>query len=108
MKLTDVAFDEVKRGLKTIEIRLYDEKRRQLALNDIITFHKLSNPFETTRTQVTSLTYHKTYQEMIEATSLELFGPRWKSKEAILAAGSGYALDEQQRYGFLAIGIKLI
>ena len=41
MKLTEVPFEEIKNGTKTIEFRLYDEKRQQIKLGDKIEFSKL-------------------------------------------------------------------
>ena len=38
MKLTPAPFDAIKRGEKTIELRLYDEKRRKIRVGDKIVF----------------------------------------------------------------------
>lgn len=38
MRLHPEPFNKIKNGTKTIEMRLYDEKRRQLQLGDIIEF----------------------------------------------------------------------
>ena len=40
MMLYEDAFEKMKRGTKTIEIRLSDEKRRKVAVGDLITFRK--------------------------------------------------------------------
>jgi len=41
MKLNESPFERIKNGTKTIEFRLYDEKRRQIKIGDKIEFSKL-------------------------------------------------------------------
>ena len=41
MKLNESPFERIKNGTKTIEFRLYDEKRRQVKIGDKIEFSKL-------------------------------------------------------------------
>ena len=43
MKLDTEPFNQIKNGLKKIEYRLYDEKRKKLKIGDIIEFQKLPN-----------------------------------------------------------------
>ena len=38
MKLNDAPFETIKNGTKTIELRLYDEKRRKIKIGDTICF----------------------------------------------------------------------
>ena len=41
MKLKESPFERIKNGTKTIEFRLYDEKRRKVKIGDEIEFSKL-------------------------------------------------------------------
>ena len=41
IKLNESLFERIKNGTKTIEFRLYDEKRRKIKLGDKIEFSKL-------------------------------------------------------------------
>ena len=41
MRLNKEPFDEMKNGTKTIEFRLYDEKRQKVKIGDKIEFSKL-------------------------------------------------------------------
>ncbi len=41
MKLNKSPFERIKNGTKTIEFRLYDEKRQQIKVGDKIEFSKL-------------------------------------------------------------------
>lgn len=40
MRLADAPFDMIKSGKKTVEVRLNDEKRRQICVGDIIIFRR--------------------------------------------------------------------
>ena len=42
MKLNDEPFQKIRDGKKTIELRLFDEKRRKLELGDHIIFSKVA------------------------------------------------------------------
>ena len=41
MKLNESPFDRIKNGTKTVEFRLYDDKRKQIKVGDKIEFSKL-------------------------------------------------------------------
>ena len=41
MKLNQSPFDRIKNGTKTVEFRLYDDKRKQIKVGDKIEFSKL-------------------------------------------------------------------
>lgn len=42
MKLKDKPFEAIRQGIKTIELRLYDEKRQALAVGDMVEFTKMT------------------------------------------------------------------
>lgn len=42
MKLNNEPFELIENGSKKIELRLYDEKRRKLRVNDLIEFTNIS------------------------------------------------------------------
>jgi len=41
MKLNEEPFEKIKNGTKTVEFRLYDEKRKQIKVGDKIEFSRL-------------------------------------------------------------------
>ena len=45
MKLNDKAFNNIKNGIKKFELRLYDDRRKNINLGDKIIFHNLNNLF---------------------------------------------------------------
>lgn len=52
MKLNNESFQQIKNGTKTIEIRLYDEKRQQVRANDIIIFSQIEDKNKTIKVKV--------------------------------------------------------
>ncbi len=54
-KLKQEPFEKIRNGNKTIELRLYDEKRQQVQIGDFIEFSLMDNPNEKIQTRVTAL-----------------------------------------------------
>ena len=61
MKLNESPFERIKDGTKTIEFRLYDEKRRQIKIGDQIEFSKLPELQETILVDVLELYIEPTF-----------------------------------------------
>ena len=55
MKLNESPFERIKNGSKTIEFRLYDEKRQKVKIGDKIEFSKLPDLQEKLLVDVTGL-----------------------------------------------------
>lgn len=43
MKLNDLAFQNIKKGIKRFELRLYDDRRKNINLGDTIIFRNLND-----------------------------------------------------------------
>lgn len=106
MHLDENPFNQIKNGTKTIEIRLNDEKRRQIKVGDTIRFTNLITN-ELLDTKVINLHKFPNFEELyknFDKTSLgytkeEIASP--KDMEAY------YPLEKQKKYGALGIEIKL-
>lgn len=100
MKLQRAPFENIKKGQKTIEMRLYDEKRRQIAVGDTVTFS-----CEDERLTVRVLALHRfpDFTALYGAFPHSVLGSDDpKDMEAY------YSKEEQQRYGVLGIEIERI
>ena len=64
MKLQEDPFERIKNGTKTIEFRLYDEKRQQVKVGDQIEFSKLPNLQEKLLVDVTELYREDTFENL--------------------------------------------
>ena len=98
MNLLDEYFKAVKSKKKTVEVRLYDVKRKNLKFNDIIRFNnRLTN--EKIDCKVVKLIKYDNLEELLKNCDVS------NSKEEILNI---YSLDEINKYGLLAIYIEVV
>ena len=65
MHLNDFPFEQMRRGEKTVEIRLCDEKRRKIHKGDIILFYSMDGA-ECIRARVKALHHAQTFAEFFE------------------------------------------
>lgn len=103
MKLKESPFERIKNGTKTIEFRLFDEKRRQIKIGDKIEFSKLPNLEEKLLVDVIDLYREENFEN--------LFRKLYIDEEEILrktnAMHEFYSLEKEQQYGVLGIKIKI-
>ena len=64
MKLNESPFNRMKNGTKTIEIRLFDEKRQQIKVGDKIEFSKLPDLQEKLLVDVVELYREDTFENL--------------------------------------------
>lgn len=64
MKLNESPFERIKNGTKTIEFRLYDEKRQQVKIGDKIEFSKLPDLQEKLIVDVIDLYREDTFENL--------------------------------------------
>ena len=65
MRLINDAFERMKKGIKTVEIRLYDEKRQLIKPGDIIEFTNLDTG-ELLRVKVIKLHLFDSFKELFD------------------------------------------
>lgn len=64
MKLNESPFERIKNGTKTIEFRLYDEKRKKVKIEDKIEFSKLPDLQEKILAQVIDIYKDKSFKNL--------------------------------------------
>ena len=107
MQLATEYFEKIKNGAKTIECRLYDEKRRQLNVRDIIEFNDIKNKQSKIVSEIVALHQSSSFSRLLDQFPIASFGGG--SKEQILADLKQFYSDEdERRYGVVGIEIKLI
>jgi len=110
MKLKDDPFNKIASGRKTIELRLYDEKRQAIRVGDWIEFTKISNPAKKLMTEVTALHRFPSFQALYDALPLKKCGysgvalkhASYKDMEQY------YSPEEQAQYGVVGIELRLL
>ena len=97
-------FDIVKNGLKNVEVRLNDEKRRSLKIGDEISFLKRPNEDEVIVARITNLKYFKSFEELIDNYPMEnLFLPTYTKDMFLKELERFYSKEDQDKYGVVAI-----
>jgi len=108
MRLQPIPFRKIALGLKTIELRLNDEKRRTLQVHDRILFQNLGDPRETILTAVSALHVFQSFTELYAALPLEQCG--YTTEELKHASAHDmdvyYTQEEQKKNG--VVGIELV
>lgn len=74
MRLDNEPFERLKKGEKTLEIRLFDEKRQKLELDDEIEFVRRSNPVEKVKAKIFGLLVYNNFADLIEDMSTAYLG----------------------------------
>ncbi|MCD8090857.1 MAG: ASCH domain-containing protein [Clostridiales bacterium] len=106
MRLNPVPFELVKTGRKSIELRLYDEKRKAVKTGDYICFVNSRNMTESLRVLVEKIYVFGSFEELYENLPLDECG--YEEKKISSAAASDmnkyYSREKQHKYG--VVGIK--
>ena len=103
MKLNESPFERMKSGTKTIEFRLFDEKRKAIRVGDKIEFSKLPDLQEKLLVDVVELYRENTFENLFRKlyTDEEEITKKTKTMYEI------YSPEKEQQYGILGIKIKI-
>ena len=108
MKLQHSPFQKIRKGIKTVELRLLDEKRQKVKVGDQIEFANLGDQTQKLLTQVVSLHCFDSFEEMLRVLPAEAMGyskgqtPKPEDMEQY------YSKEEQALYGVIGIELALV
>ena len=109
MKLQPAFYNYMLNGTKRIEIRLNDEKRKNIKVGDKIKFYKEPNLEEYFMTEVVEILKFNDFREMIDNLKIEELADEILTKDELLSTlEKYYSKEKQEKYGTLGIRIKLI
>ncbi len=108
MKLAPHPFEMIKSGQKTIELRLMDEKRKEIKIGEEIVFTNVATG-ETVTATVVNLHPFDSFEELYKSLPLLKCG---YTKENISRAHYSdmeqyYPLEEQKKYGVVGIELRV-
>lgn len=108
MKLNNLPFKQIKEGSKTVEVRLLDEKRKQLEVGDTIIFTN-NETNENLEKQIVGLKTFPTFNCLYDSYDSILLGARGYSKEQYSNSMNNiYSKEKELHYGVLAIELNEI
>lgn len=107
MNLQDSPFKKIDAGTKTIELRLFDEKRRKIKVGDIIEFNN-NNLDYTIKTEVINLHVFPNFKDLYKNFNKVAIG--YNEKDVPNSADMEQYYDELdiKKYGVVGIEIKKI
>ena len=110
MNLYPSPFFMIKNGVKTIELRLYDEKRRKIVSGDTIRFYNSENMNETVLTKVLEIYVFNTFDELYK--ELPLLECGYTENDICDASAKDmdkyYPPERQKQFGVVGIRIAVI
>lgn len=109
MELMADPFEKIVSNEKTIELRLFDQKRRRLNVGDKIIFENHEDSKQQIAVLVKSLHRYATFEELFMDFSPVRcgFADTDNPKTAAARMHQYYTEDQIQKYGVLGIGIEL-
>lgn len=107
MRLHHRYFEAIKGGTKTIEVRLYDEKRRLIKENDIIEFESRTTG-EKIDTKVVRLHKFNNFKELYSNFDKVILGYYIDEEAKPEDMEQFYSKVEQEEFGVVGIEIELI
>lgn len=101
-------FDIVSNGIKNVEVRVNDEKRRKLNIGDTLIFLKRPDEVESLKGTVTNLVYFDNFSEVVDNYPMKRIYLENTTKEDYLTLiDRFYTKDEIEEYGVVAIEFEL-
>ena len=110
MNLTPSPLELIREGKKTIELRLYDEKRKGIKIGDTITFTNTEDAEDKLRVKVEDLFVFESFNELYD--NLPLLECGYTVEDVDSASPDDmdiyYPRGKQKMYGVIGIKISLI
>lgn len=102
--LDEDIFRLVKAGIKDVEARVNDAKRRKLKVGDKLIFLKRPNEDEKIEKIVKKLDYYNNFSELVEHYQMErLYLEDCNKEEYLQLMSRFYSAEEQEKDGVVAI-----
>ena len=106
MSLQEKYFNLIKESLKTIELRLSDEKRKTLKEDDVIVFKSQNDENKVLKTKVLKIYRAKSFEELLPQINIKDTG--FDTGEGLVKTlGKFYNAEKQRQNGVLGIKIEL-
>lgn len=104
MKLKESPFERIKNGSKTIEFRLYDEKRRKVKVGDKIEFSKLPDLQEKILVEVLDIYKDESFENLFK----KIYSDKEEIEKKTKLMYQFYSPKQEKEYGVVGIKIALL
>lgn len=107
MKLNNEPYNKIDAGTKTVELRLYDEKRRKLKVNDYIEFTNRKNQRKLL-VLIEELKIYNNFEELYKNNNKVSMGYNEEDVANPDDMKKYYPEEEQEKKGVIAIKFKKV
>ena len=107
LRLNKVPFESIKCGKKTVEMRLYDEKRKMIKVGDNIEFSLRDDECQTIMTKVVSINVFDSFKSLYDCFDKSMLGYIENEVASYTDMEEYYSKEEQALFGVVAIGIEV-
>ena len=107
MKLQPKPFNAIKNGKKTIEMRLWDEKRKHITVGDTIEFVNIKDPKQIILTKVVGVHVYPTFKELYRDYRKEELGYTSDEVADPKDMEQFYPLSEQEKFCVVGLEIRV-
>ncbi len=107
MRLAYDPFDRIDRGEKTVELRLYDEKRRKIRVGDVIRF-ECTEEWDVLYVRVNALHVFPSFEALYRSLPPAALGYEDASSADPADMRRYYSAEEEKKYGVVGIEIELL
>jgi len=110
MKMQPQFFEKIKNNNKTVEIRLFDEKRKALRIGEQIEFSKQPELREKILVEIIELRKFPDFVSLLNEYSLSEMGfaETISQKDFLQTFYQYYTPEEEKMFGVIAIKVKLL
>ena len=107
--LDEDVFEVVKKGVKNVEVRVNDEKRRKMKVGDKIVFLKRPLEQEKIITKITGIKQYNNFNELVKDYNIErLYLDTFTKEQFVNLLERFYTKEEQVEYGVVSIEFEVI
>lgn len=107
LHLHEDPYNKIKSGNKIYELRLYDEKRKLMQIGDIIELQNRENG-EILKVEIIDLLFFKDFQELYQNLNKLEIGYQENEEANPKDMEIYYSKEETEKYGVVAIKIRII
>lgn len=105
LKVNEKYYNMLKAGTKTIELRLFDEKRQTIKIGDTIEFSNNSNLEDKFSAKVINLHFAENFAALCQKIACNNAG--FANNESLIKTMEEfYSLEKQKKFGVVGIEIK--
>lgn len=108
LKLQPRYYESMKNGVKQIELRLFDEKRKNIKIGDEIEFKKEPDLNESFISRVKAILLYENFESLIDDYPIEILSDlNTNKKELVEELNKFYSKQKQEQYNVVGIRVEL-